>query len=333
MSITKNIAGINGFGRFGLGLFKSWFQDVNSPYKIMFINDEALTIDDIIKILKNDTIVTDFNNLRISKKKDLLFIQRPSGKTARIYITHGPISNAFWVGKPDFMFECSGRIQNHKLSRKFLISNTKHVIISAVTPLVDTIIIYGYNHKEFKPKTDKILSFGSCTVIPGVLLISLIHYNYEIIDCTINIIHSVPKWRLERGMPNSLIRKTCSLETVAPKLVHHFKKDNIKVNYTYVPYYGASLMDFHFILKKTISKNGFISLLTKEIKSGKFRNIIKIDGKDYGSEKYLNSPFSIVLIKSSIDVRRNNLYLFGYFNNEGSGIRLHELISYIITII
>lgn len=40
----RSVAGINGFGRFGLGLFRAWFFDPNRQYDISFINDDTINI-------------------------------------------------------------------------------------------------------------------------------------------------------------------------------------------------------------------------------------------------------------------------------------------------
>ena len=61
----KKIAGINGFGRFGLHLLKYWLdRSEKSFFFIKYINDDFLTINQIIEILKKDKNVL-FNKYKV----------------------------------------------------------------------------------------------------------------------------------------------------------------------------------------------------------------------------------------------------------------------------
>jgi glyceraldehyde-3-phosphate dehydrogenase/erythrose-4-phosphate dehydrogenase len=327
----RSIAAINGFGRFGFGLFRSWFEDLDSTYDIGFINDDVLTINDIISILKTDPIVTEFHSLDIRRSDNILLIERTSGSSGeKILITSGPIESASWLGAPNLIFDCSGRNKSYSDYRRLLGKNTSNIIIGATTEVADTTLIMGYNHSNYTSSADKVISFGSCTVIPGVHLLSFVNSNFGSLKCSVNIVHSVPKWQLDAGKWKTIARKVCSLESVAPKVIKSISPKDIKVNYTYAPYYGVSLMDFDFTLRKPITRSQFVDQLSKEIDKGKFKGIVSLIELDSGAESQINSRFSIVIVKSSIDVRDDRLYFFGYFNNEGSGIRLHELAKFII---
>ena len=51
----KKIAGINGFGRFGLHLLKYWLDRASSSnFNIGYINDDTITIDQVLDTLNND---------------------------------------------------------------------------------------------------------------------------------------------------------------------------------------------------------------------------------------------------------------------------------------
>ena len=63
----KKITGINGFGRFGLHLIKYWLdRSSEANFKIDFINDDYLTIDDAYKMIIQDTAVV-FNKYKVKK--------------------------------------------------------------------------------------------------------------------------------------------------------------------------------------------------------------------------------------------------------------------------
>lgn len=329
MKSDRPTAAINGFGRFGLGLFRAWFFDPKSTYDITYINDDFIGIEKIASILKTDPIVTDFHDLAISVDGDILSIAK-DGKTTPIKVTKGQIEAAPWLGTPDYLFECSGITRDHSGIHSLVKSNTKNVLVGAVVDTADATLVMGANNGDYNKATDKVISFGSCTVVPGVNMISWIDKLWGVRHCSVNIVHSVAKWQLDQGRWTTIERKACSLEKVVPEAIHTMNPKQIKVNYTYAPYYGPSLMDFDLTVSKKVTAEEFVESLKKEMSEGDFRGIVSLVDTDEGADKHINSRFSIDIIKSSIDIRDNRIFFYGYFNNEGSGIRLHELAEYII---
>lgn len=324
------MACLNGFGRFGLNLFWWYFSDTNCQYKIKYVHDANLTAGEILEIIRSDKIVIGFQDFEISCSNNRIVFKGRNDFVEEVIVTTGPISEAEWVGKVDFILDCSGKLESRRTADELLTGNTKIVIISAITQATNCNLIMGFNHTSYHPQRHTIISFGSCTVNPGILILSIFCKRLTIMSSTINIIHSVPEWQLKKGLRNTLSRKYCTLEKLAPKLISSLKPKAVKVNYTFVPFSGVSIMDFEFCFREDISKKKIISLFLHGIATGNLNNYIAIEESDIGPETYLRSPYSLTVIKSSFDVRDNRLYFFGYFNNEGSGIRMHELASYIV---
>lgn len=323
-------AGLNGFGRFGFGLFRAWFFDAKALYTISYLNDNLLKIDDITRILQSDPVITDFHNVPLRVERDHIHMSRPNGREVEIQVTHGQVHSASWLGKPDIMFECSGITRDNSRCHDFLIGNTQNVIVASTVTNADATLVMGYNHDSYDKTAHKVVSFGSCTVIPGVNMLAFMHRHFKFKSCMINIIHSVPKWQLDAGRWKTIARKVCSLERVGPLILPFVKPDTLKINYTYAPYHGVSLMDFQFNLESSISRDSFIQTLTKEMESGRLKNLVTMIDEDTGAENQTDSQYSLVIIKSSIDTRDDRMFFFGYFNNEGSGIRLHELAQHVL---
>jgi len=323
-------AALNGFGRFGFGLFRAWFNDPNSNYEISYINDSVLSANQIRDILLYDLFICDFHSSDIRVSENTLRISRPNGRTAEIQVSQGALILAPWRGVPEVIFECSGAKENHDSCGSMIIGRTKNVVVGATVPQSDATLIMGHNNTDFNPISHKVVSFGSCTAIPGVHVISLIKESFPLIATTVNIVHSVPKWQLEMGRWKSLARKACSLEAVAPALISGLESPSLKVNYTFAPYHGVSLMDFDFFVAETVSSRDVCSVLRLASRSPKRMGILATSDLDAGGEEWENSEASIALILKSIDVRDRRIFFHGYFNNEGSGIRLHELYSFMI---
>lgn len=325
-------AGINGFGRFALNLLWCWLRDADAPYRIGFINDESLTPTDIIRIIKTDELVRGFQKCKVVLLPgNIMLIQEPSGRTEHIVLTTGPAEQASWLGTPALFLECSGkRSLSTELCRPFLTGNTVVAIVSATCYDADATLIMGFNHESYKPHEHKVVSYGSCTVNPGVTLANFLHKTFGVEECTVSVIHNVQKHRLDAGEFHTLQRKFCTLESMAPKLLPFLTKDNFSVKYTVVPWEGVSMIDFAFRLKKATTRDEAMEALKQATgRDGALEGLFGMVPNDTGPEVHIGSPYSAVIVESELKLVGKTLHLFCYFYNEGSGIRMHELASHI----
>jgi glyceraldehyde 3-phosphate dehydrogenase len=328
---SQLVVGQNGFGRFGLNLLWRWMQDRSSPYRIGYINDEKLSPQQIESIIKTDPLVTGFKKCKVFLSGHTLLLQEPDGRKHHIILTNGPIEQASWLGEPDLFFECSGsRSASSELCRPFLIGKTQVVIVSATCYDADTTLIVGFNHENYEPGAHKVISYGSCTVNPGVPLSEFFNAAFGVKGCTVNVIHNVQKHRLDLGESHTLQRKFCTLERVAPLFLPFLTKTNFTVNYTVIPWEGASIIDFSYYLDRPPTRDDLISALHAAIgKGGPLQGLIGIIASDSGPEVHIGSPFSAVIVESEVKMLGDTAHLFCYFYNEGSSVRMHELASYV----
>ena len=330
MSDTRVVVGMNGFGRFALNLLWWWFSDRSAPYRISYINDEKLTPEEIVRIIAHDQLVSGFRKCKVSLVGTMLMLQEPDGRTEYISMTNSLAEKVSWLGVPALFFECSGaRSTSATLCRPFLVGNTKTVVVSATCYDADETLVVGYNHKSFDPEKHKIVSYGSCTVNPGVTLTAAINDIFGVNGCTVHVIHNVQKHRLDHGEAQTLQRKFCTLGKMAPQMLP-FLRNKFIVKYTVIPWAGASIIDFEFRLKKAVTKKAVIDAL-KEFtgQGGRLEGLIGMVAVDTGPEAHVGSPYSAVIVEDAIEVVDKTAHFFGYFYNEGSGIRMHELAGYI----
>ncbi len=320
-------AGINGFGRFGLHITKYWLdRSDESTFSIGYINDDTLTIEQSIEILKKDTTVI-FNKYKIKKIENKIRFLKPNGVIDEIEYSNEEKNHIPWLGKPDLFFECSGKNTVKKDCLRFLKGKTKVVIISATSWNADKTFLYGFNNKEYKTKY-KIISYGSCTVNAFVPLGAFMDKAYGIIDADVNVVHNIQEHRLERN--NTLNRKFCTLEKSGPQLLKCLNKKNFKVNYTVVPYTGVSIIDFRFRLKKCPSTSRFITTLEEAMQGdGLLKGLYNMHQDDRGPEVHNCTPFSAVFIKENLKIINDQAYIFAYFDNENSANRYYDLANYI----
>ena len=320
------IAGANGFGRFGLNLLKTWLEDKKPAYKIRYWNDEKLSPKNMYKIIKSDPHVS-FDGYKVLLDKNTLSITTPDGREEIVECTSGPAESARWIGKPDIFFECSGSRTAIAKSKPFLKGNTKIITISATSWDADGTFLFNYNHHEFKPEKHKIISYGSCTVNGYIPLAAFLHKKFGVLDSAVNIIHNIQQYRLPNY--NTLDRRFCTLEKQGPAFLPFLRKNNFMVNYTVVPYSGASIMDMSFRLKKRVSREKLLRTIKNAIKKGgELYGLYTIIPKNSGPEPHVRSPYNAAIVENALHMRDKTAHLFTYFYNEGA-TRYHELTSHV----
>ena len=108
------IAGINGFGRFGLHLLKYWLDRNNDAnFTISYINDDVFSLEDIYHQIMHDKSVL-FNKYKVKIVDQNLVILEPNGVMHKIEYTNLNKDEISLVGKPTFVFECSWEIYNKR---------------------------------------------------------------------------------------------------------------------------------------------------------------------------------------------------------------------------
>lgn len=331
MPDKRTVVGLNGFGRFSLNLLWWWFNDHQSLYRIGFINDENLSPADMASIIRDDPYVTGFRKCKVSLIGDTLLISEPDGRTERIVLSNEHTGQVQWLGKPTIFFECSGsRSASAELCRPFLVDNTRTVIVSATCFDADETLVMGFNHEQFDPMKHKVVSYGSCTVNPGVTLLSALDGILGVKGCTIHVIHNVQQHRLDAGESQTLQRKFCTLESMGPRMLP-FLEGKFAVKYTVIPWPGVSIIDFAIQFKeKPLTAEKVVGELKALIGvGGRLEGLIGMIPTDTGPEVHIGSSYSAVVVEDAIRVLGNTAHLFGYFYNEGSGSRMHELANYV----
>lgn len=326
------VAGINGFGRFGLHLLRYWLDSrKRAKFSIGYINDDTLTPANILRILKSDSYVS-FGDCKISHENNIISILPSDRRTRPIFISvsHAKEDSIPWLGCPDLFLECSGKNTDSKNSRRFLRGKTLGVIISATSWNCDKTLVYGFNHTEYISKKHRVISYGSCTVNAYIPLAHYIHQNYRILSSDVHVIHNVPEYKLGDVKNHTITRKLCTLQESAPRLLPFLNSKNFYVTYTTIPHTGVSMIDMRFHVKHCPSVASFLTKLKRNFKTGYLKNLYILDKSDRGPAAYKFSTYSIVLIKADIKIIGDNIYLYGYFDNENSVSRYFDIVQYII---
>jgi len=322
---------MNGFGRFGLHLLNYYLEsEEESAFELKYINDDMLDINKALDIINNDPYVKIYNRFHVRIEGNLLIFN----DIYKIEYSNKKSEEVSWLGSPDIFLECTGQYTDANLARKFKIKNTKKVLISATSMNADQMLVYGFNHNEYKSESD-VISYGSCTINAFVPLTNFLDEKFKVISSDVNVIHNVPAYQLKNGYiatpglkETPIKRKKCTLSQISPKLLSCTTIDNFNVNYTLIPYTGVSMIDYRYSFKNKLNEH-FWRILENECLNGKLKGLIAIQDNDTGPEDHQNTKYSAVIVKENSYIKGCDVYLHAYFDNENSVNRYFDLINYI----
>jgi glyceraldehyde 3-phosphate dehydrogenase len=325
--MTK-ITGINGFGRFGLHLLEYWLdRRADCGYRIDFINDDVLTLAQAFDSIQHDDYVR-FERYRIAVEGDHLSITSQDGFRHKILYSHRPQDSIPWLGEPDIFFECSGMSTAKERCLPYLKDRTRLVLVSATSWDADDTLVFGFNHEAFTPAKHTVISYGSCTVNGYVPLGHYMNERYGVVDSDVNVVHNIAPYRLAGH--DTLQRKFCTLEKSGPQLLPFLDPEkNYVVNYTVVPWTGASMIDFRFRLQRPVDQDTFLADLDRALGEGPLKGLYGMQVADVGPQAHVCTPYSAVFIREGIKVRGDQVYLQSYFDTENSVNRFHDLVEHI----
>ena len=317
----KSSAYLNGFGRFGLHLLMYYLERIHeSSFTLKCINDEVLTVDQIVKIIHNDHYIRILDDWKLYEKPNSIVLEQ-GAKSIELEISNMPLSN-YILNKKGIRLECSGNYTN--ISNFPSTDSLKRVYISATSLNADRTLIVGMNELSYL-QTDKFISYGSCTVNAFIPVANNLNKSFRVVDSDVNVIHNIPEYRL-REVPNIFERRDCTLSFMAPKLLNFITPENFKVNYTIVPITGVSRIDFRFNLQKSFNFNSIIECL-EGIRANAGHALYKIHEIDPGQHAPVLSNYSAEFILEQCSIAGKNLYLSAYFDTENSVNRYYDLIQ------
>ena len=317
----KTQAILNGFGRFGLHLLNYYldrYQDCS--FKLNSINDEILSVNQMISIIQKDRYVRILENWDMSFDSNSIVFQRESN-SIELEIWNLPLER-YISNKSGILLECSGKYTN-----VLYLPETEHlqrVYISATSLSADKTLIVGLNETDYL-SSDKFISYGSCTVNAYIPAANTLHNLFKVLESDVNVIHNVPEYKLNE-IPNIFERRDCTLSFMGPKILNFITPENFNVNYTLLPITGVSRMDFRFKLEKPFDMNSVMNCI-EGIKSKLGENLYKIHETDPGQHASLLSSFSAEFVLEQCRKVGQNLYLSAYFDTENSVNRYYDLIE------
>lgn len=332
---------INGFGRIGRCVFRNMWERGNA--KCTYINEPGMTIENIIYLLKFDSIYGRFQG-SVEKKSEHTINVYNQNKAWEITVGHvRELYNekALW-NNIQIIVDATGNEMCASKSWNYIENGIGHVIITNTFYDADFTYIMGHNDERFDAGRHRVISTSICDANATVPLLSKIIKEIGIDFCFVTTLHPWLSYQnlmdapvrmqrrsencdyfpLGRSSVNSVIPKTT---TLGPVLEYVFP--TLKDKLSYISYRTPTQMvasaELSVVLSKTATKENIIEILQQCEKS-----VVSLNEEDIISVDCEKQPYSSIVDMRWTSITDRYLKLITWYDNEwGYCSRVVDLIN------
>ena len=325
---------INGFGRIGRPALKI-ILDKHPDLEVVAINDltDSKTLAHLLKYDSNYGIYPrnvsyDAENVIVDGKKFRVFAEREPEKL-------------LWKDLGvDVVLECTGFFTTKEGGEKHIKAGAKRVVISAPCKGagVKTLII-GVNEKDYDPKSDTVISNGSCTTNCLAPLAKVLNDNLGIEKGYMSTVHSYTNDQRILDLPHSDIRRaraaaisiipTTTGAASAVVAALPVLKGKLEGGAMRVPTSIVSIADFIAIVNKNAGTEEINNLFVQAA-NGAMKGVLGVSSEPLVSIDYKGNPLSSIVDLPLTVANGNLVKVSSWYDNEwGYTNRLVEMAKFI----
>jgi glyceraldehyde 3-phosphate dehydrogenase len=325
--------GINGFGRIGRAVVRTWLGDADID--LVAVNDLTDT-KTLAHLLKYDSIMGNLDH-KITAADGKIHVE---GDSFRVFSEKDPAAIDWASVGAEVVIESTGRFTQADDARKHLRGDVKKVIISAPAKGEDVTIVLGVNDGMYDPHNHHIISNASCTTNCLAPVAKVIHDKFGIKSALMNTIHSYTNDQQLLDLPHKDLRRaraaalsmiptsTGAAKAVAlviPELKGKF--DGISVR---VPTPNVSLVDVVMNVERSTS-TAEVNQTLKDAANGPLKGILAFSEEPLVSIDFKgNSNSSIVDAENTKVIDGTCIKILSWYDNEwGYSCRVRDLVKYI----
>jgi Glyceraldehyde-3-phosphate dehydrogenase/erythrose-4-phosphate dehydrogenase len=334
--------GINGFGRIGRCVFRNLWERGNA--ECVYINDPNMTIDNLIYLLKYDSVYGRFEG-KVKKVGENAIQIFSENKVWNITVGTFKELYKFFAAQTeiDILVDATGNGLCAQQSWDYVEKGLKNVIVTNTFYEADFTYIGGYNDNELDSKKHKVISTSICDANATVPLLSKLLSYIGVEFCFVTTLHpwlsyqnlmdapvkmqkqpsqSMEYFPLGRSSVNTLIPKTTTLGTVLkyvfPELEHKLSFVSFRT-----PTQMVASAEMSLVLSRAVNKREIIEVLQQCD-----QRIISLNKEDIISIDCEKQPYSSIVDLRWIDVVDRYLKLITWYDNEwGYCSRVIDLIE------
>jgi len=325
--------GINGFGRIGRAVVRTWLGDADID--LVAVNDLTDT-KTLAHLLKYDSVMGNLDH-KISAGDGVITVE---GDSFRVFSEKDPAQIPWEEVGAEIVIESTGRFTKAEDAGKHLRGSVKKVIISAPAKGEDITIVLGVNEKMYDAGSHHIISNASCTTNCLAPVAKVIHEKFGIKSALMNTIHSYTNDQQLLDLPHKDLRRARAaalsmiptstgaakaIALVIPELKGKF--DGISVR---VPTPNVSLVDVVMNVEKATSTEE-VNAVLKEASQGGLKGILAFSEEPLVSIDFRGNPnSSIVDAENTKVIGGTCIKVLSWYDNEwGYSCRVRDLVKFI----
>lgn len=303
---------VNGFGRIGRSVLRSWAQGAAPGIEIVGVNDIAAP-EMCAYLFEFDSVFGPWRGTVVLEGGALVVDGRaiPLHRTADI--------SSLDLRGVDLVMECTGRADARDVAERGLRAGAGRVLISGPSKAADLTLVLGANEAELAGQ--KIVSNASCTTNALAPLARLIHENWGVVTGSMTTIHcytgSQPTvdapaadFSRSRAAALSMVPTTTSaqrlLDTVLPQIAGRIEGSAVRV-----PTASVSAVDLAVMTERPCTADQVNAVLAAA------GGVIGATEKALVSTDLRARPESIVMALPETRVTKGGmLRVFGWYDNE-----------------
>lgn len=326
---------VNGFGRIGRNFVRALLLDPKATKKIKLaaINIGPAKPEFLIHMFRYDTLMGEFQGT-LSMHGNILTI---NDHKIEIITECDPKKIVWDRYKVDWVVECSGCFTQRDKAQQHLDAGAHYVLISAPAKNEDISIIPGVNENAFNPKTDHIVSLGSCTTNAFIPTLKVLQDSCGITEGFMTTIHAYTNTqvlldvddtdlRRSRAAALNIIPTSTGASKMLGKIIPELdgKIDAIAIR---VPVAKVSLIDLTFRAECNLTPDKINNYFLDAAQSEKMKGIVGYTDEPLVSSDYNGDSRSVVIDGLLSQAHGTLGKVFGWYDNEwGYSMRLKDFL-------
>lgn len=332
--MTIKIA-INGFGRIGRLVFRAIVQKRMKDVEVVAVND-LVHADNLAYLLKYDSI---HGRAPFPVKADGDFLV-VDGIRVKVLSEKDPAKMPWKDLGVDFVVESTGHFAQKEEAERHIQAGAKRVVVTALVKGEVPTFVFGVNHKNYKPKTDFIVSNASCTTNCLAVLTKVLLENFGIEEGLMSTVHSLTAaqssvdgpskkdWRGGRAASINIIPAATGAAKGVALCLPEVKGKLTGMAFR-VPTADVSVVDLTVRLSKDTSYEEICQAI-KKAAEGPMKGILDYCDEEVVSSDFIGSTSSCIFDKEAGIALNSRFYkLIAWYDNEmGYANRVVDLVSY-----
>jgi glyceraldehyde 3-phosphate dehydrogenase len=324
--------GINGFGRIGRNVLRSWHQR-GGDFEVVAVND-ITTPETLAHLLKYDTILGKFpGEVRVDGDGIVA-----DGKRFQVTAEREPQRLPWGDLGVDIVIESTGFFTDAEKARGHIAAGAKKVVISAPAKNEDITIVLGVNDKAYNPAEHHIVSNASCTTNCLAPVAKVLSDAFGIETGLMTTVHAYTNdqqildaphkdLRRARAAAESIIPTSTgaakALALVMPELAGKFHGMALRV-----PVSDVSLVDLTVTTTKKVTVDA-INKAMKEASEGSLKGILGVSDEELVSVDFLHDDRSSIFdAPSTMVMGEHSAKVLSWYDNEwGYACRVVDLVA------